>query len=258
MQSLTGIFPFGRPSVRCEPRRVSGAQALVLGVYPSALHIRWRHPRQRIAALAVAREPWPFWAGEDEAERVDRWRHDVGWRPEWGTAEPAGHVNGYSGRVVRERVLRPLGIEPDQVWMTDVLPFFHVHRTARGQGEAMSTRYDPVARTHGLPVHRLPRRPRADQLVRRAVDDEATRIRDEVIESSTPLLITLGNEALAVAAQVLGGDLPDRLTADGEYGRRHRATVNGKSVEVLPLVHPGQRGTHWRQTHDQWVERPAG
>lgn len=229
----------------------------MLGVYPSALHIRWRHPQQRIAALAVAQEPWPFWAGEDEAERVDQWRHAVGWRPEWGTAEPVGHVNGSSGRAVQERVLRPLGIEPDQVWMTDALPFFHVHRTPRSQGEAMSTRYDPVAREHGWPVHRLPTRPPVDQLIQCAVTCERTRILDEMTASSTPLLITLGNEALAVAARLLGGTLPDRLTSDGSYGQRHRATVNGKSFEVLPLVHPGQRGTHWRQTHDQWVERSA-
>jgi hypothetical protein len=257
VQSLTGTFPFGLPSGRCQPRRVSRAQAFVLGVYPSALHIRWRHPQQRIAALAVGEEPWPFWAGEDEVERVVQWRHAVGWRPEWGTAEPVGHVNGNSGRAVQERVLRPLGIDPDQTWLTDALPFFHVHRTRRSQGEAMSTRYDPFAHAHGLPVHQLPDRPPTDQLIRRAVQEEGTRILDEIIDADAPLLITLGNEALAVAANLLGDTLPHRLAPDGAYGRRHRATARGKSVEVLPLVHPGQRGSLWQQAHERWIERLA-
>src|SRR4051812_29932627 len=56
---LEGVFPFGHPSGRCQPRRASPAEAFLLGVYPSALHIRWSGPEQRIAALAVSEEPWP-------------------------------------------------------------------------------------------------------------------------------------------------------------------------------------------------------
>ncbi len=71
--------------------------AFLLGVYPSALHVRWTHPQYRVAALAVAEEPYPFWDGADEVERVDRWRGEVGWQSEWGTAEPVGRLNGSSG-----------------------------------------------------------------------------------------------------------------------------------------------------------------
>ena len=253
MQPLTGTFPFGQPSDRCQPRRVDRAQAFVLGVYPSALHIRWTHAEQKIAALAVAQEPWPFWAGEDEAQRVAAWRQSVGWRPEWGTATPVGRLNGSSGRAVQDRVLHPLGLDPAQVWTTDALPFFHVHRTPGSQGQAKTTRYDPFARTHGLPPHQLPDRPATDQLIRRAVEEEGARLLDELLDSSAPLLITLGNEALAVAAHLLDGDLPDRLTPDGSYGQQHAARARGTAVEVLPLVHPGQRGAAWTEAHEQWV-----
>ncbi len=86
----TGRFPFGRSSGRCEPRRVVPATAFVLGVYPSALHIRWDHPQYRITALAVDQERWPFWDGQDQGTRVERWKEQVGWRPEWGQAVPPG------------------------------------------------------------------------------------------------------------------------------------------------------------------------
>jgi hypothetical protein len=53
-------FPFGRPSTRRPPREPSGpADLLVLGVYPSALHVRWTTPDglHTVGALAVDDEP---------------------------------------------------------------------------------------------------------------------------------------------------------------------------------------------------------
>lgn len=112
-----------------------------------------------VRALAVAPEPWPFWDGEDQDEHVAQWRDLVDWQDSWGQALPAGHVNGSSGRLVRERVLAPLELRFEQVWLTDALPFFHVHRGPRTQGAAMRERYDPFAAAHGLRPHALPDRP---------------------------------------------------------------------------------------------------
>ncbi len=248
---LEGVFPFGAASGRCEPRRVSDASAFVLGVYPSALHVQWTHPEARVAALAVAPEPWPFWPGDDQDDRVQAWRAEVGWQEEWGTARPAGRLNGSSGQAVAERVLAPLGLDFEQVWTTDALPIFHVHRVPRTQGDAMSTRYDAFAAKRGLPLHNLATRPPVDQLVQRAIEQEAPRLQDELRKSQAPLLITLGNEALAVAAALLEGDLPSRLRADEAYGKRHRVRLGAAQLEVLPLVHPGQRT--WLQAHDRWT-----
>lgn len=115
----------------------------------------------------------PFWDGADEAERIRAWRDDVGWQAGWGTADVVGHLNGSSGRWVHDRVLRPLGLAPDRVWLTDALPFFHVHRGENTLAAAMAERYDAFARDNELPLHRLPDRRRSiplydERLLRKA------------------------------------------------------------------------------------------
>jgi hypothetical protein len=90
-----GHVPLGRPSGRCAPRGRPGAAAVVLSVHPSALHVRWTHPQRHVAALADDEEPWLFWDGADEAERIEQWRRDVDWQEERGRVDP---VAGSTGR----------------------------------------------------------------------------------------------------------------------------------------------------------------
>jgi hypothetical protein len=73
-----------------------------------------------------------------------------------GGAGRPSDLNGSSGQVVQQRVLEPLGLKADRVWLTDALPFFHVHRGTGSQGAAMQERYDPFALEHGLQPHNLP------------------------------------------------------------------------------------------------------
>jgi hypothetical protein len=216
----------------------------VLGVYPSALHIRWTAPAgyTGVRALAVAPEPWPFWDGTDQDWRVAQWKADVQWRAEWGEAASAGRVNGSSGQLVRDRVLEPLGLTLDEVWLTDALPFFFVHRGAGTQGAAMSERYDPFASTAGLPLHDLPDRPSAQRLVEMAVTEEADRLRDELRQAAVPLLITLGNEALAVAAALLESDLQARLSPGESYGSRVQARLDDTAWSSSRLSTQGSEG----------------
>lgn len=72
-------FPFGRPSTPRAPRIPVGQAGLfILGVYPSALHVRWELPEWArrglgigtVAALAVDDEPSVFWDGADAGARV--------------------------------------------------------------------------------------------------------------------------------------------------------------------------------------------
>jgi hypothetical protein len=241
VHQLEGVSsPLAIPPAAASPGAPARPRFSCSGAYPSALHIRWRGPEQRIAALKISEEPWPLWTGEDEVEQVAQCRRGCGVAARVGQRRPAGRLNGSSGRAVRDGILHPLRLSQDRVFLTDALPFLHVHRGPGTQGEDMSGRYDSLARNHGLPLHQLPDRPSTDQLIRRAVQDEGPRIVDKLLNSSTYLLITLGNEALAVAAQLLTGDLPDRLSPNEDSGRRHHATLRGRTLEFLPLVHPGQ------------------
>ncbi|MFC5999032.1 hypothetical protein ACFP6A_09900 [Quadrisphaera sp. GCM10027208] len=231
------------------------AEVMVIGVYPSALHVRWQpHGSSGVRALAVAPEPWPFWDGGDAADRVAQWKTDLPWLDTWGTATNPGPVNGSSGRRVRDEVLGPLGISIDDVWTTDVLPYFFVHRGAGSQGDAMTKRYDPWAAGNGLPAHDLPYRPSPSALVTRAIAEEGERLADEIRSSSCHYVVTLGNEALQVIHHLADEhDLPQRLHPDDTYGRTYQASVLGRHVTVLPLVHPGQRSATWRAVHEAWT-----
>ena len=182
--------------------------------------VRPRGLRRAFGLSAVAPEPWPFWDGDDQDQRVTQWQEAVGWRQDWGQVVPAGRLNGSSGLLVRDRVLTPLRLTLADVWLTDAVPFFFVHRGPGKQGEAMSERYDPFAAALGLPPHALPDRPSPRRLVELAVTEERGRPEEELQTADAPLLSTLGNEALAVADALLDQDLPNRLSPDDSYGTR--------------------------------------
>ena len=64
--AAVGVFPFGRP-VLPRPARIPDrpAAAVVLGVYPNALHVRWsRNGETIVGSLAVDNEPEVFWTAD--------------------------------------------------------------------------------------------------------------------------------------------------------------------------------------------------
>lgn len=80
-------YPFGAPVTARPPSTQEPKRVLILGAYPSALHVRWRPPGglgRMVQALPVADEPTPFWDGADADERVRRWQDDVGFERRWG------------------------------------------------------------------------------------------------------------------------------------------------------------------------------
>lgn len=247
-----GIFPFGRPATDRPPRVPAGdADLFVLGVYPSALHVRWQRPNGavHVQALAVDDEPEVFWDGADGAERVRRWSEQVGWQPSWGRVSSSG--NGTSGRAVNEDVLVPLGTRLDRCYLTDCLPRYHVKYGRGSQGDAMTERYAGFADALGLPTFSLPRRPTRSALVRQAIVENGDALREQLSRSGADVVVTLGEEAADVFAAIADIERVV-LQRDETYGRERRLPP-GRNVRAwIPLKHPGMRASQWKARHDDW------
>lgn len=253
----TSRYPFGRPATRRPPRVPASlpADLFVLGVYPSALHVRWRRPDgKRVGALAVDDEPTVFWDGADAATRIEAWKAAVGWSAVWGTVALAGG-NGSSGKHVVDHVLRPLGVAAEQTYFTDCLPAYVVKNGASSQQAAIDDVYAPFARDHGLPEADLPPRPTTTSLVATSVELEAAELRGQIAAAKAPTIVTLGQEAADVLACLAGVDRV-ALKPDG-YGRDRPVEVADSSMRWWPLVHPGNRDAGWRKAHQAWVDSRA-
>jgi hypothetical protein len=174
----------------------------VLGVYPSALHVRWTLPGWAtselglaavVGALAVADEPIVFWEGEGADGLVARWKEDVGFRTgngegQWGFVEAAR--NGTSGETLKRRILEPLGVTADETWFTDAVNSFFVKRGSTGgrggkrvkqQADVLADVYEPfVAHVEDLCPATLPPRPSAGRLIASATKEQRDRLRREL------------------------------------------------------------------------------
>lgn len=275
-----GVFPFGATSLLREarPPRQLPAALFVLGVYPSALHIRWDLPRwavkdhglpPTVSALAVDVEPVVFWDGHTPAadDVFQRWLERSDFVPgdgpgHHGRVIPSG--NGSSGRAVMEHVLKPLGFDAKATWFTDALPWFFVKRsgssTKREQGDVLDDIYEPFAAAAGLPSADLSSRPSRSQLVTMATTTERRRLREELAESGASSVVTLGEEARRVLVGIAdeADGLPTRPLHAKAYGDRGRVRVGNHAAEWYALVHPGNRSAKWRQARDLWKSHVAG
>jgi hypothetical protein len=275
-------FPFGRSSTPRRPRVPEGAtSAIVVGVYPSALHVQWTLPTwahspgapASVRAIAVDDEPTVFWDGADAPSRVAQWISDIGFQQgdgegQWGHVRSSG--NGTSGTGVVDDVLAPLGLDPSSVWFTDVVDRFFVKRERppkRGQADVIDQVYEPfrLAAGGGLRSATLPPRPSAPQLIALASTEHRERLRQELTEAQAPVLITLGEEARAVVVSIVdthAGPPGEPITARrfeganaANYGEAGSATVTRHKMRWYALAHPGQRTGAWPDLRRQWVDR---
>jgi hypothetical protein len=250
-------YLFGSPMTPRRPSRVTRANWLVLGAYPSALHVRWLPPVGRpISAVAVADEPEPFWEGADQDDRIDRWKEALPWDPTWGQVASPGRLNGFSGVWLKDQVLDALRISRSHVWPTDCLDTYHESAGAARRLDEPSLR-EELSRL-GIPDRRLPKHPSELEIVREAQVD---RVKEELLICRPARVITLGNAALRVFARLLVDPPLRRLVPDSEYGRPHLVRMGwGDSVEWIPLVHPGAP-RRYQEAHARWRlarrERPS-
>jgi hypothetical protein len=277
---VTDRFPFGAPSIP-RPARLptSGpVRFAVVGVYPSALHVRWTVPEwaltglglsRHVAALAVDVEPTVFWDGHnpEPSQLVSNWRETVGFI-EGDSDGQHGHVvpamNGTSGVAVTEKILAPLGISPDETYFTDLVPRFFVKRAgaagAAQQADRIDDTYTPFATATGLPAASLPDRPTPARLVELAVTEEAARLRQGLTEAGADLVVSLGEEARRALTRLTdeaAGPPTANLQLDQDYGQPGTARIEQHRFWWVALTHPGNRNPAWRDVHGHWMQHTA-
>jgi hypothetical protein len=277
--SDNGVFPFGRPNDERPARRVAGASATVIGVYPSAWHVTWTAPpalfddgnAHAVKALAVDVEPTVFWDGasDDFEARLRAWKEKVGFiEGAHGTiSQRSPSTNGSSGSKVVTHYLAPLGLAADRTAFTDVYPVFLVKSgggsSRREQGDAIREEYDSIAERMGKARCTLPARIPSGELPTRAAHRFGARLTADLEAAAAPLVITLGREVwdTLLLLPALGARPPCARFDDlksARYGERGSLQVGGCSVEWLALVHPGLlkgEASDWAERHATWRER---
>lgn len=250
-------FPFGEEVHKLVQQDRSPKKVFVLGVYASAVHAKWKdkNGKRVCQALAVASEPRIFWDGnEKEAAEIISKIHIP---EELGCLEPAASKwNGPSAKVLDEKILKPLEFTRNDAWLCDLLPEY---RLSPGQVEAIEKHYVPICNGDDWRKTIVPKRPNDFYAPKRCVE-----ILAELDESQAELLILLGDYPLADFFKHIAGAKYDKLQEyvdENGYGKAIEATINGRTIKVLPLTHPhqiGGMGNHsskWYQAHQNWEEQ---
>ncbi len=249
-------YPFGQALQPLRQEDKSPKKVFVLGVYASAVHARWKKDGKIICqALAVASEPRIFWDGNpEEAKRIIS---EVAIPAELGVLEPASkQLNGPSAKVLDENILAPLGFTRNDAWLCDCLPETRINTS---QAKAIREKYDPLIEPYGLNPVTIPARPSVFCDEKRSQE-----ITEELMQSEAELLVLLGDipiaQYLRKVADVPYATLGEYVDLYG-YGNPSNATIQGKTIKVLPLAHPrqiGALGTHserWYLAHKEWESK---
>jgi hypothetical protein len=247
-------FPFGQ-SVRRVTHRPDGKRkrAFVVGIYSSAVHAHWIGPdgATKVRALAVANEPHMFWPGGDTAGLIPTIDKQI------GHLEPAGsRNNGPSGRALDDSYLNPLGLDRDQVWLSDMVP----HTLSNeGQQGAIRKHYEPLQQRFGLSKSTVPLEPRDAAGWKDLV--EVDRLVHELEQSRADTIISLGNRVILYFLNHVCATRILQLTPE-HYGSLAQPVIRGRKYQVICLAH--MRVTrirpidHWRVIHDDWIARNRG
>jgi hypothetical protein len=251
------------------PSATGSTEVLLIGVYPSAWHVRWTPPecathhftRRGIGALAVDIEPEVFWDGADDdfTTEVSEWCRAVGFI-EGDDPGQHGHIeqksppaNGSSGAKIRPHYLDPVGVAIGRTAFTDIYPVFMVKHTAasrtqptkrRQQGDAIMEEYDPLAGVMGKQIFTLPKRLSTRDLPHKAIENFGKKLLVEFVETKPALVISLGEEVWNALRMWPGmrakhPAVSFRDLKGPRYGERGEIIGDGHAAQWLPLIHPG-------------------
>lgn len=254
-------FPFGQELKKVEQKERTPKKAFVLGVYASAVHARWidKNGKQKVSALAIASEPEIFWKGENAKDIIS----EIKIPKELGTLTVPIDIkqNGPSGRALDELYLTPLGLNRDNVWLCDLLPYSRVNEN---QYKAIVKNYTPdIISKYNLDPATVP------LFDKKELNSSSRRaeILQELEESKAETLILLGDHPIYWFLRFFDKKY-SRLSQFGEttetYGKPHQMSINSRAYNVIPLCHPRQAGrlgnsrTKWVKLHNFWqASNPA-
>ena len=241
-------FPFGQPIIPV--RQVDNGHSkkmFILGVYASAVHVKWygADGKLRIRAMAVASEPEIFWRGNNEyVKEVIR---KINLNPKYGHLEPADTAfNGPSGICLDENYLRPLGLTRNDVWLCDLLP---ESRKNKSQEKALFKIYDKeVDISYNFPP------------VPKCIADEhrIKEIISELEKSGAKRIILLGDEPIKYFLYRFKPEI-GKLSSIEPYGKEVEFCINGMPYNALCLAHPrqtarlGKSNLLWYERHNNWI-----
>lgn len=250
-----GIFPFGESVQDVVQKDRAPKKVFVLGVYASAVHARWINPEGKtlVKALAVASEPYIFWRGDKAEEIIGR----ISKKLPQGVGQlvpPNSELNGPSGNVLDENILKPLGLTREDAWLCDLVPHSCMNPS---QEKAIARSYLPLTKKFGLPIPTVPTVPRE-------LADDARRgeILKELKKSQATKLILLGDQPIRWFLKTYDNRWKKLLdfTANGNsYGSSVSIPIGDVHYEVIALAHPRQIGglglssPEWQKRHNAWV-----
>ena len=241
-------FPFGLPITPVKQVADGLPKKLfILGVYASAVHVKWYGPdgKIRIRAMAVASEPEIFWRGDDEYvwEVIKRINLD----PKYGYLKPADSAfNGPSGVCLDENYIHPLGLTRNDVWLCNLLP---ESRKNQSQAKALEKRYDNFVDIN----YNFPTLPRCI-----ANESRINEIVAELEVSGAKQIVLLGDEPIKYFLQKFKPEIT-KLSSITPYGQQIEFAINGKHYIATCLAHPrqtaklGQSAHHWYEKHQNWL-----
>jgi hypothetical protein len=252
--SIVGTFPFGQPIHTVTQQDRTKKRVFVLGVYASAVHARWMGPDglPHAKSLAVHSEPEMFWNGEGAKEIIAK----------IPIPAAAGHLeaaeerfNGATGKAIDALYLTPLGLARDEVWFCDLVPHSCINERQR---KALRRKYDPIAEALGLPQYDWPELP-----FYLTDEKRCEAILGELVESGADTIVTLGDQPLKHFTLYHGSEegLASYHTGGMGYGRLHPIRIDGRELQLLPLVHPrqaarlGEYSPEWAELHEEWTQR---
>lgn len=250
MKPSNYTFPFGQPIIPVKQVEDGHTKNLfILGVYASAVHVKWYgiDGKLRIRAMAVASEPEIFWRGDNEyvQEVIKR----INLAPMYGHLEPAdAEFNGPSGICLDKNYIHPLGLTRDDVWLCDLLP---ESRKNPSQASALAQKYDDIVNIdYNFPP------------VPKCIADES-RIQEiigELEKSGARQILLLGDEPIKYFLQRFKPEIK-KLSSIVPYGKEVEFSIHGTTYSALCLAHPrqtarlGKSNLRWFELHREWIEK---